>query len=101
MTPPSRDPRHSPLPPPRKQPEAKETPCPEPDKYDMKKDHPSFVSACERYIRLRSNRFPTEESKILWALAYLKGKRQNALPIDTSVICTSPSKAERYTNWAY
>ena len=83
------------------QPGAKETPCPEPDKYDMKKDHRSFISACERYIRLRSNRFPTEESKILWALAYLKGEKAERFADRYERYMYQPSKAERYTNWAY
>ena len=78
----------------------KETPYPEPDKYDMKRDHRSFVSACERYIRLRSNRFPTEESKILWALAYLKGEKAERFADRYERIMYQPGK-EKYMHWTY
>jgi len=76
-TPPSRSPSHPPAVLSRGTPAVKETPCPDPEKFDLKGDHRPFIRACERFIRLRQNWFPTEESKILWALSYLKGSKGN------------------------
>ena len=66
----------------------------------MKRDHRSFISACEHYIRLRSNQFPTEESKILWALAYLKGEKAERFANRYERIMYQPGK-EKYMHWTY
>ena len=55
----------------------KDTPCAEPVKFDMKRgrDFRPYVDSCERYMKLRFNRFPSERSRILWAIGYLQGER--------------------------
>ncbi|PYK08294.1 MAG: hypothetical protein DME65_14250 [Verrucomicrobia bacterium] len=57
--------------------QVKETPCPDPPKFDMRRgaDVRPYLEGCETYIRLKSNRFPCEEAKILWALGFLEGEK--------------------------
>jgi len=80
----------------------KEPPCPDPPKFNMKKgkDFRPYLEGCERYIRLKINRFQTEEAKILWALGFLEGDKAMtwARSYETRMYQDS---YERYVDWGY
>jgi hypothetical protein len=81
-------------------PTPKETPCPDPPKYDMKKgkDYRAFLRGCERFINLKIHRFPSEKNKILWALGFLDGEKAQ---IWAESYETKMSKHTRYKDWEF
>src|SRR5947208_10233878 len=80
----------------------KEPPCPDPSKFNMKKgkDFRLYLEGCERYIRLKINRFQTEKVKILCTLRFLEGDKAMtwAQSYETRMYQDS---YERYIDWGY
>jgi hypothetical protein len=55
----------------------KGTPCPNPPKFKMERDedYRPYLRGCRRFIDLQPSRFPTEQSKIRWAISFLEGDK--------------------------
>lgn len=78
----------------------KETLVPDPPKFNMERgsDYRPYIRGCERYIRLRGHRFPTEESKVMWAIGFLTGDRGNTFGEEYEEKCFGLQGA-RYCQW--
>ena len=68
----------------------------------MKKgqDFRPYLDGCERYIRLKINRFPLEESKILWALGFLEGDKAQTWSRSYEQKMYQPEHDE-YVEWSF
>ena len=62
------------------------------------KDSRPYLRACERYFYLKPNRFPSERTKILWALGFFDGENAQlwAESYERKLF-----KHEKYADWNF